>query len=180
MDKKVAIFAGNHCIPEKQDYYFGIAHKLGGLLAAAGFAVVTGAGDGLMEAAARGAHEAGGQTIGIGLNLEGRSQSPYVKEYQLFDALALRQNKIIEIADAFIALPGGIGTAYEIFNILALKRTKELPEQKPLVLLGEYYKPISDLLEHMVALGFADAGVQKLYVLTDSIEQAVNYIKQKI
>src|SRR4051812_42450332 len=134
MGKNVVIFAGNDCIEKLRAYYYAVAYSTGKLLAESGLTVVTGAGGGLMNEALRGAHEAGGKTIGIGLNIGERKQSDFAKDITLFDKLHPRQDKMIALGDAYVALPGGVGTLFEVLNIIALKRIAEMPAGKPLVL----------------------------------------------
>ncbi len=176
MNKKVSIFAGNGCAKEKEEYYFTLAHKMGELLAKNNFVTVTGAGNGLMEEVMRGAFEAGGETIGVVLNFEGRKRSKHLTSSTEFDTLGPRQDKLIAEGDAYIALPGGIGTMYEILNILALKRLKEIPREKPLILVGEYYKMFEEMLRKIVAEGFVEEKVFSYYTIVKTPEEALKFI----
>ncbi len=178
MNKKVAVFAGNGCKKEKEEMYFAVAHKLGELLARNNFTTVTGAGAGLMEEAMRGAFEAGGETIGVCLNFEGRKKSHYLTSSTEFDTLGPRQDKLIREGDAYIALPGGIGTMYEIFNILALKRLKEIPAEKPLILIGTYYKILDEMLRTVANEGFVEEKVFSLYTIVETPEKAIEILRK--
>ncbi len=180
MIKNIAIFAGNGCKKEKEPEYFPLAHTMGELLAKNNFVTVTGAGAGLMEEALRGAFQAGGETIGVGLNFEGRKRSQYLTSSTEFDTLAPRQDKLIQTGDAYIALPGGVGTFYEIFNILALKRLKEIPPEKPLILVGTYYEDFEHMLKKMAKEGFVEEKVFSLYDMAATPEEALVLLKQKI
>jgi uncharacterized protein (TIGR00730 family) len=181
MNKRVAIFSGSEClVKEKNQYYFDLAYKTGKLLAEAGFTVITGAGPGLMDEALRGAKEAGGHTIGIVLNLPNRYQSIHVEESTVFDKLGPRQDKMIEMADAYFALPGGIGTVYEIFNILALKRINEMPVEKPLILIDGYYQSAKDLIENIIQSGFVSDSIHSFYDITATPDEAVKKISIKL
>lgn len=111
MKKKIAVFGGVGC--RNEEYYFPIAHQTGQLLAQAGFVTVTGAGPGMMDEALRGAHDANGQTIGVALAIKERKKSQFAHEEYVFDKLNPRQDKLISLADGYIAVPGGIGTLYE-------------------------------------------------------------------
>src|SRR3990167_3106322 len=115
--KRVVVFAGNECVKEKEEYYYKIAYETGQLLARGGYLTVTGGGPGLMNEVSRGAVEAGGKTLGICLNVVGRNHSNFLTTREVFDHLNLRQDRLISLADAFIGLPGGVGTLYEIFAV---------------------------------------------------------------
>jgi uncharacterized protein (TIGR00730 family) len=180
MKQKVVIFAGNHCVKEKESYYFDLAYNLGRLLAQNNFVVASGAGPGLMDEALRGAIETGGETMGVALNLEGRRQSKYVSSSTIFDKLGPRQDSLVALGDAYVALPGGVGTLHEISNILALKRVKEIPASKPLILIGRYYHPLKDVFDEMVADGFVDKGIFSLYDLVNTPEGAIKIIRDRI
>ncbi|MCR4328638.1 MAG: LOG family protein [Patescibacteria group bacterium] len=180
MNKKIVVFAGNICLKERESFYFDLAYRTGKALAQNGFVTITGAGPGLMDQALKGAQEAGGDTIGIGLDFEGRKNSIYVNTLTLFDKLGPRQDKLIELGDAYMALPGGVGTLYEIFNILALKRINEMNADKPLILLGEYYDAFKEIFTKMVGDGFAGPSVHTLYAVAPSPEEAVAMLKANL
>ncbi|MDD4989506.1 MAG: LOG family protein [Candidatus Pacebacteria bacterium] len=197
MKKKISVFAGNDCVKGKQNYYFELAYKTGRLLAENGFVTITGAGSGLMEEAMKGAFEAGGETIGVGLDFrhtkimsedvepkasnisdyfEGRQQSKYVKDVEVFKLLGPRQEKIIKLADAFIALPGGVGTFFEVFNVLALKRLREIPKDVPLILIGKYFSILKETLDTMIKEGFLESSGSSLYRIVETPEEAVRIL----
>src|SRR4051812_18552771 len=92
--KTIAVFAASSVSKEKEKYYFDLAYETGKLLAQAGFVVASGAGPGLMDELMHGASEAGGQTIGIGLDLPGRFQSKYTASLSLFAKLSPRQDQL--------------------------------------------------------------------------------------
>jgi len=178
MNKIISVFAGNDCNGSNATFYKSMAYDLGKKITEAGFTLATGAGDGLMEEASRGAYEAGGKVIGVGLNFENRKLSKHVTEYEVFEKLSPRQDKLIAIGDAYIALPGGTGTFYEILNIIALKRLGEIKTNKPLVLVGEYFKPFIAMLTAMASEGFTTESVHSLYATTSSPDEAMEIVKQ--
>lgn len=179
-NKKVVIFAGNHCNKEKEDHYFGIAYETGKRLAQAGFTTITGGGPGLMNEALRGAYEHDGDTVGINLSRPGRTYSKFIKSSLMFEKLGPRQQHLIEIGDAYIALPGGIGTLYEAIAILALKKVDEIPLDKPLILIGDYYKPLKNLFVEMIGEGFVNEFLHELFTLIGTPKEAVMLLKQKL
>jgi uncharacterized protein (TIGR00730 family) len=178
MNKQIAIFGGRECIKEKESYYYSIAYELGKALARNSFVAITGAGPGLMDETLRGATEMGGETVGIGLNLNNRKQSEFASRLLVFDKLGPRQEKIIEMAGAYVALPGGIGTFYEIANILALKSVGEVPPQRPLILLGEFYREFEKMLEKVIKEGFAKESLSELYTYSVSPDNAIKVLNE--
>lgn len=174
--KHIAIFAGSNCIKEREDYYFDLAYTTGKLLADSGFTVVTGGGPGLMHHALRGAAEAGGETMSVLLNLAGRTHSSYAINHVAFDKLNPRQDKLIQLGDAYIALPGGIGTMYEICNIMALKMIGEIPKDKPMIIIGDYFKPLIHLFQEIVGEGFAAGDMLDCYTMVATPQEAVSLL----
>ena len=177
--KKISVFAGNDCRGEKRKDYLALAYKTGKLLAENGFTIVTGAGDGLMEETARGAFEAHGDTVGIGLHYEGREESKHIKNIEVFKKLIPRQEKLFTLADAYIALPGGVGTFFEIYNVLAFKRLNEMPKDVPFILIGEYFEMIQKDLDKMIREGFLEKTASSLYVIVKTPEEAVEILKKE-
>jgi len=180
MKKKIVVFAGNECAKDKEKYYHSLAYKTGKLLAENNFITVTGGGPGLMNEVLRGAFENGGETIGVRLNVPGREHSRFVTEFILFDDLVARQAKLLEMADGFISLPGGVGTFYEIFAVIALKRKMELDHKKPLILVDGYYKEFELLMERMYQEGFAEKEIKSFYKRIGSPEEAVELLRKTL
>jgi predicted Rossmann-fold nucleotide-binding protein len=109
--------------------------------------LLTGAGPGLMEAAARGASMAGGSVRGVALAAFGSSSSEHVHEVTEHQDLGERQSTLLGAADAYIALPGGPGTLYEVAQVLACKRVHQIDIKKPLVLVGPFFKTLLAFLD---------------------------------
>lgn len=175
--QNIVVFAGNDCLAEKQNYYFSIAFKTGELLARNGFTTVSGGGPGLMDESMRGAFQNGGKTIAVCLQVDGRKQSEYATEKSIYKVLNERQNKLISYGDAFIALPGGVGTLYEIFAILALKRKGEILDNKPLILVDSYFELLIPFLKKMIQEGFIDTSLNNHYKFVSTPEEAIALIK---
>lgn len=178
MHKKVVVFAGNECSKEKEKYYYPLAYETGKQLAESGFVTVTGGGPGLMNQVCKGAFEATGEVVGICLNLSGRKQSEYLTRKESFDHLRPRQERLISLGDAFIAIPGGVGTCFEIFEILSLKRKKDIELTKPLILVDAYFRELNDLLQKMEKEEFVQLDVNTFYELVDTPTQAVSILKR--
>jgi uncharacterized protein (TIGR00730 family) len=146
----------------------------------AGFTVANGAGSGLMEQSLQGAFEAGGETIGVGLNIENRQQSKYAKTLQIFENLQERQKQLISLADGIIALPGGMGTAYEILEIIALKRVGLLPKAIPFAILGEFYFSLNTVFKSMLEEGFLEESAFDYFSFFNEPKQAVEFCKKNL
>ena len=137
MAKIVSVFGGSAPRPETAPY--AEARALGAALAQAGWTVATGGYSGVMEAASRGAHEAGGHVIGVTCSLieewKGLRANAWVKEEKRFATLRERLGHLVEFCDAAIALPGGVGTLSEVALTWSLLQTGEI-KRKPLITIG--------------------------------------------
>ena len=127
--------------------YYVLARDVGARLSKAGFTVMTGGGPGLMEAANRGAKDAGGYSIGCNIELpEEQQPNPYLDRWVTFRHFFVRKLMLVKYSYAFIALPGGFGTLDEIFEVATLIQTRKIKEF-PLVLVGEeFWHPLLDFL----------------------------------
>jgi uncharacterized protein (TIGR00730 family) len=116
--------------------YYQRAREIGAALARAGFAVLTGGGSGIMEAANRGAREAGGLSLGCNITLP-REQKPnaYLDKFIQFDHFFARKVMLVKYSTAFVIMPGGFGTLDEAFEIATLMQTRKL-ERFPLIAVG--------------------------------------------
>ncbi len=180
MKKKIVIFAGNGCKKEKEKYYYNLAYQTGWLIAQANYITVTGGGPGLMNETLKGAYEAGGETVGVCLAIQGRKQSKYIHKRYIFSSLRQRQNKLISLADAFLSLPGGIGTFNEIFEVLALKRKMDIPATTPLILISSFFKDFQLLMRKIRSEGFTDKSVDSLFDIAATPEEAVMMLKTNL
>jgi uncharacterized protein (TIGR00730 family) len=157
--------------------YYSVARELGARLAKAGFTVVTGGGPGIMEAANRGAQEAGGLSIGCNIELP-REQQPnaYLDRWLTFRHFFVRKVMLVKYSYAFIALPGGFGTLDELFETATLEQTGKLRDF-PLVLVGrEFWAPLIEFLQTLVAAGTIDAADVARLRVVDSPAQIVDDI----
>jgi uncharacterized protein (TIGR00730 family) len=135
--KAVTIFGSARV--EEDDPYYAKARQLAGLLAKEGFAVITGGGPGIMEAANRGCHEAGGLSIGCNIELpHEQAVNPYVDLAVEFRYFFARKMMFVKYADAFAIFPGGFGTLDELFESLTLIQTGKI-RHFPVVLIGKEY-----------------------------------------
>jgi uncharacterized protein (TIGR00730 family) len=163
----------------KEDHpHYATARQLGALLARAGFTVMTGGGPGIMEAANRGAKEAGGISVGCNIELP-KEQKPnaYLDHWVTFRHFFVRKLMLVKYSYAFIALPGGFGTLDEIFETATLIQTGKI-QQFPLVLMGmAYWRPLLDFLrDRLLKEKTIDSVDCDRVLVTDSAEEAVTSI----
>ena len=170
--KAVTIFGSARL--HEGDPYYEKARELAGLLAKEGFAVITGGGPGIMEAANRGCHEAGGLSIGCNIELpHEQASNPYVDLGVEFRYFFARKVMFVKYADGFAIFPGGFGTLDELFESLTLIQTGKI-RHFPVVLIGtEYWAGILDWLRSKaVARGAIDLTDVDLMRCTDDMVEA--------
>jgi hypothetical protein len=149
--------------------YYPLAREIGARLARAGFTVMTGGGPGLMEAANRGAKDAGGKSIGCNILLPVEQKpNDYLDTWITFRYFFVRKLMLVKYSYAFVAMPGGFGTLDEIFEISTLIQTGKI-SQFPVVLVGrEYWAPLLAFLRGTLAAeGAIDPGDLDRITLTD-------------
>ncbi|HYM14515.1 MAG TPA: TIGR00730 family Rossman fold protein [Dehalococcoidia bacterium] len=160
--------------------YYQTARDVGARLAQAGFTVMTGGGPGIMEAANRGAKEAGGRSIGCNIELP-REQQPnrYLDVMVSFRHFFVRKVMLVKYSYAFISMPGGFGTLDETFEAATLIQTAKIRDF-PIVLIGsDYWRPLLDLLrDPLLANGAISEGDLGIIRVTDSPEDAVALIRE--
>lgn len=148
--KVVAIFGTSRSRPG--DGVFEMALKLGEALAENGFAIANGGYGGTMLASAKGATQAGGKTIGVTCAAFGRNAAnEYIEEEIATDSLQQRLETLVNIADAYVVLPGGTGTLLELAHIWEFKNKHFLNEHKTIIILGGFWKPLVELIGNVDA-----------------------------
>lgn len=162
----------------EQQVHYQLAREVGYRLAKAGFTVMTGGGPGIMEAANRGAREAGGLSVGCNIELP-HEQKPndYLDHWVTVRDFGIRKLLLIKYSYAFITLPGGFGTLDEIFSTATLIQTEKI-QNFPLILMGvEYWKPMMQFLhDRLLRERTIDAHDLDRLTLTDSPQHAVNLV----
>lgn len=151
------------------------AERIAGELTARGWAVITGGGPGIMEAGNKGAHDAGGTSVGLGIELpHEQGLNPYVGLGINFRYFFARKTMFLKYSRGFIAMPGGFGTLDELFESLTLIQTGKV-RHFPVVLVGtEFWGPLVDWIRStMETGGFISPGDLDLLTLTDDIHEAV-------
>jgi uncharacterized protein (TIGR00730 family) len=172
----VTVF-GSARFPEGNRWY-ELARAIGAELARAHFTVMTGGGPGIMEAANRGAREAGGLSVGCNITLP-HEQRPnaYLDRFVEFRYFFVRKVMLVKYSYAFVVLPGGFGTMDELFEAATLIQTKKI-EDFPLVLMGvEYWTPLLDFLRaSMVREGTIDRADLDRILVTDDVATAMKHV----
>jgi uncharacterized protein (TIGR00730 family) len=141
----VTVF-GSARFPESHRYY-QLAREVGAALAREGFAVMTGGGSGIMEAANRGAREAGGLSIGCNITLPREQKpNPYLDKFIQFDHFFARKVMLVKYSCAFVVMPGGFGTLDEAFEIATLMQTNKLGRFPLIALGGEFWDQLVEFV----------------------------------
>ncbi|PYS25387.1 MAG: TIGR00730 family Rossman fold protein [Acidobacteria bacterium] len=173
----VAVFGSARTLPDDPEYR--AAQETGALLARAGCSVITGGGPGIMEAANRGAFEAGGTSVGCNIELPHEQKSnEYLTLSLKFKYFFVRKMMFVKYSDAFIIFPGGFGTLDELFEALTLIQTRKI-HNFPVVLFGsKYWQEMLDWLRGpMLAEGkIVEEDFRRLHV-TDSPAEVVEIVK---
>ena len=173
----VSVFGSARTKPNDSEYR--AAQETGALLAGAGYAVITGGGPGIMEAANRGAFEAGGASVGCNIELpHEQSSNTYLTLSLKFKYFFVRKMMFVKYSDAFIIFPGGFGTLDELFEALTLIQTRKI-HNFPVVLFGtRYWKPMLDWLRGpMLKEGkIVEEDFRRLHV-TDAPSEVVEIIR---
>lgn len=158
--------------------YYEQAKKIGAALAELGFTVMTGGGPGLMEAANKGAKEQGGVSVGCNIKLPREQHAnPYLDKWVLIEYFFVRKVLLSKYSYAFVVMPGGYGTLDEFFEAITLIQTKK-SKTFPVVVFGkEYHEKLHSHIEKMIEEGTISSDDKKLFLLTDSIEEAKEHIR---
>ena len=174
----VTVFGSARTRPEERDYQE--AEKMGRLLAKNGFGVLTGGGPGIMEAANKGAKEAGGNSVGLNISLPMEQKpNPYLVEEIDFHYFFIRKVNFLKYALGLVVFPGGFGTMDEFFEALTLIQTDKI-NPIPLCLVGvKFWSPLIEWFKNTLLV---ECRVSKedfeIFNLVDSAEEAMQVILQ--
>jgi uncharacterized protein (TIGR00730 family) len=172
----VSVFGSARSKPESAEC--DLAADLGAALAEAGYAVITGGGPGVMEAANRGATEAGGMSVGLGIELPfEQGLNDWVDIGIDFRYFFVRKTMFVKYAQAFVVLPGGFGTLDELFEAITLVQTKKVT-RFPVILMGsQYWAGLLDWIRQtLLADGKVSEADLELLQVTDDVDEAVQII----
>ncbi len=172
VQRGAAVFGSARIGPS--DPHYELARTVCARLGRAGFAVITGGGAGIMEAANRGARDAGALSVGL---LAGPHANRYLDLQQRFNSFFARKVVFVRYATAFIVFPGGFGTLDELFELIALLQTGRI-HSPPVVLVGRsYWAPLIDWLGHEVLeQGKVTRQELELVALADHVEEVCEHL----
>ncbi len=163
----------------EDDPSYALAREVGAAIANIGFTVMTGGGPGVMEAANRGAREAGGRSVGCNIELPSEQYpNRYLDRWVTCRYFFVRKVLMMKYSYAFVVLPGGFGTLDELTEALTLIQTKKI-EQFPIVLMGrDYWAPFLDMLQAMLRATTISPEDLDLMLVTDSVPEAMQHIER--
>jgi len=177
---KSVTFFGSARFSENNEHY-KVAQKLANRLSKLGYSILTGGGGGVMEAANRGAYEAGGESLGINIKLpEEQIPNRFLNAEVECSFFFSRKTALSFGAEAYIFLPGGFGTLDEFFEMITLIQTKKIPAI-PVILFGkDYWEPLHEFIYNHIYV--AHNAIRKedmdLYVITDDEDEVVRHIEE--
>jgi len=154
--------------------HYELARAVGARMAGLGLTTITGGGPGIMEAANRGAKEAGGRSIGCNIILPMEQKpNPYVDKFVEFRYFFVRKVMLVKYSVGFVVLPGGFGTLDELFEALTLVQTRKI-SSFPIILMGvDYWKPMIEFIRKtLVEQGTIDPQDVDLLTVTDDLDEA--------
>ncbi|MEY8208635.1 LOG family protein [Corynebacterium sp. MNWGS58] len=176
LPKAVTVF-GSARTP-RDDAFYELGERLAAKLVERDYAVITGGGPGLMEAANKGAFEAGGRSVGLGIELPFEQQlNDYIGLGIHFRYFFARKTMFLKYSQGFVCLPGGLGTLDELFEVLCMVQTKKVTSF-PIVLVGtEFWSGLVDWLQQrLLAEGMISPSDMDLFIVTDDVDEAIAHI----
>ena len=175
---KIAVYCGSACGTEPE--YMAVARELGDWIGRNGHALVYGGSNtGLMGAVADAVLAHNGKVIGVlpDVPLIHERRHPGLSEYYLMDTMSTRKDRMIELSDAYIALPGGFGTLDEISDVLCLNRLQLIRRPCVLVNTRGFYEPVRQLILNMIDAGFVGGEEMDMLRITDDVEEIAEFIE---
>ncbi|HID95218.1 MAG TPA: TIGR00730 family Rossman fold protein [Candidatus Latescibacteria bacterium] len=174
----VSIFGSSKM--SRDDIYYKVTERIAALLVKANYAVITGGGPGIMEAANKGAMEAGGESIGLNILIPAQQKpNPFIKTLLEFRYFFARKVMFVKYAKAFIIMPGGFGTMDELFEALTLVQTGRI-QPFPIILVGkDYWKGLIDWLKgYTLKNGYILEEDLDIFTVIDEPEKVVEAIEE--
>ncbi len=178
--KSVTIFGSSMAKPES-DFYKKAEELAGRIAKEVGYAVITGGGPGIMEAANKGAYEAGGTSLGLNISLpHERTTNAYVTHAIKFSYFFSRKTMLTFAAEAYVFFPGGYGTFDELFNVLTLIQTGKIPKVPVILFDSNYWNGMRNYLKEITLDKYHAIGSDDLnyFEITDSVDRAIEIIKK--
>jgi len=177
-DRPCVTVFGSARFPESHPHY-ALARAVGGAFARAGYAVMTGGGPGIMEAANRGAKEAGGPSIGCNIRLPHEQKpNPYLDRFIEFEHFFIRKVMLVKYSSAFIIMPGGFGTLDEAFEVITLIQTGKLERFPIIVMGGDFWESMREFVRRtMIDQGTIAASDLDLAQPAHTADEAVRLVQ---
>ncbi|MBK7754575.1 MAG: TIGR00730 family Rossman fold protein [Flavobacteriales bacterium] len=166
----------------KEDHpYYAVTRELARRIGRVGFTIMTGGGPGLMEAANRGARDVGAKSIGCNIVLPHEQEAnPYLDLSLTFDRFFVRKVLLLKYSMTFVVMPGGAGTVDELFETITLIQTGKVKDF-PILLYGrEYWAPMLEQIDHMVAAGTLGQKELEFVFVADSVEEATTLLQDRL
>jgi uncharacterized protein (TIGR00730 family) len=161
--------------------YYKMARSFSAEVARMGFTIMTGGGPGIMEAANRGAKDVGGRSVGCNIVLPMEQQpNPYLDKYVNFRYFFVRKTLLIKYSYAFVIMPGGFGTLDEMFEAMTLIQTKKIKDFPVIIFSKDYHYELMQHIERMLASKTISEKDLELFLVTDSVEEAIALIRKSI
>lgn len=159
--------------------FYKTTQQLAGEIAKLGFTIMTGGGPGIMEAANRGAKDVGGRSVGCNIILpHEQKQNPYLDKWVNIRYFFVRKTLLIKYSYAFVVMPGGFGTLDEFFEALVLIQTKKLNAFPIVIFDKDFHQDLVAHINRLVLRGTIAEADLSLFLITDSIAEAVEFIHQ--
>ncbi|MBM3965185.1 MAG: TIGR00730 family Rossman fold protein [Planctomycetes bacterium] len=159
------------------DPYYEQTRKISGKIAKLGFTIMTGGGPGIMEAANRGAREVGGRSVGVNIELPFEQHpNPYLDRSIDIRYFFVRKVLMLKYSYGFVIMPGGYGTLDEFFETMTLIQTKKIDKFPVVVMNQAYHTRLMEYIDTMIERGTVSPDDKKLFLYTDSIDEAVEYL----
>ena len=166
----------------KEDHeYYVLTRRLGAEVAKLGYTVMTGGGPGIMEAANRGAKEVGGRSVGCNIVLpHEQDPNPYLDLWVNMRYFFVRKTLLIKYSYVFVIMPGGFGTLDELFEAMTLIQTGKIQDFPVIIFCKDYHKNMLEHIEQMRQRKTISESDLDLFLVTDSVEEAVGHIQNSI
>ncbi len=175
----VTVF-GSARFGEESEYY-QLARQVSGEIAKLGYTILTGGGPGIMEAANRGAKDVGGRSVGCNIILpHEQKHNIYLDKWVNFKYFFVRKTLLIKYSYAFVIMPGGFGTLDELFEAMTLIQTKKIKDFPVIIFDKEYHKDLMEYIRKLLEEKTISPEDLNLFLITDSIEEAVAHIRKTI
>jgi hypothetical protein len=170
---------GSARFKENHEYY-KLTRKAAGEFAKLGFTIMTGGGPGIMEAANRGAKDVGGRSVGCNIQLpQEQKHNPYLDKWVEIKHFFVRKVLLVKYSFAFVVMPGGFGTLDEYFEAITLIQTKKIGDFPVIIFCKDFHQKLIEHTHVMRMEGTVSEADLSLFLVTDSIEEAVELIKEE-